>query len=420
MRLVQGLRCRECGADYPCQPLQVCEHCFGPVEVVYDLAAVGRSLSRERIAARPRNLWRYRELLPVAGEPTIGPHSGCTPLVRADRLAAALGVRELWLKDDSVNHPTFSYKDRVVPVALAAARELGFDTVACASTGNLANSVAAHAARAGLDCFLFIPDGLEPGKVVGSSIHAARTVAVRGTYDDVNRLCSELADRHRWAFVNITLRPYYIEGAKTVGYEIAEQLGWTLPRHVVVPVAGGTLLPRLRRAFAELQAVGLVDAPMARIHAAQAAGCAPVVRAVHAGTDVVEPVRPDTLATSIAIGNPADGWDVLQTLRETGGWAEAASDAEIVEAIQLLARTEGIFTEPAGGATLAATRKLVAQGRIPSDESIVVCITGSGYKTLEAVRAGVAPPAVIDARLSDFDRLLDGLAPRPRLAAGGH
>ena len=418
MAYVQGLRCRECGADYPHEPLHVCEQCFGPLEVQYDYAAIGRALSREAIAARPRNLWRYRELLPVTREPVVGPHSGCTPLVRADRLAAALGVRELWVKDDSVNHPSFSYKDRVVSVAISKAIEFGFDTVSCASTGNLANSVSAHAARAGLNCFIFIPDDLEQGKVLGSAIYGPRTVAIRGNYDDVNRLCSEIADKYRWAFVNINLRPYYTEGAKTYGYEVAEQLGWTLPKHIVVPTAGGTILPKIHKAFAELQDVGLVDAPMAKIYSAQAAGCAPVVRAMHRGTDLIEPVKPDTIAKSIAIGNPADGYYVLQTLRETGGWAEAATDPEIVDAIHLLARTEGIFTEPAGGTTVAVTRKLIEQGRIPRDESIVISVTGNGYKTLEAVRASVASPFVIDARLQDFDQLFDSLAPAARRAAG--
>ncbi len=414
---VEGLRCRECGAEYAREPLHVCEQCFGPLEVVYDYPAIARALTRAAIAARPRNLWRYRELLPVTREPRVGPHSGCTPLVRAERLAAALGAREVWVKDDSVNHPTFSYKDRVVSVAISAAMELDFTTVSCASTGNLANSVSAHAARAGLPCVIFIPDDLEQGKILGSAIYGPHTVAVRGNYDDVNRLCSEIADKYRWAFVNINLRPYYTEGAKTCGFEIAEQLGWTPPRHIVVPTAGGTLLPKIARAFDELRLVGLLDAPSPAIHTAQAAGCAPVVQALHRGTDVIEPVKPDTIASSIAIGNPADGYDVLRTVRGSGGWGEAASDAEIVEALHLLARTEGIFTEPAGGTTVAVTKKLIDQGRIPRDESIVICITGNGYKTLEAVRASVAQPTVIDARLQDFDRLYDSLVPAARRAA---
>ena len=419
MAYVQGLRCRECGADYPHEPLHVCEQCFGPLEVVYDYAAIGRAMTREVIEARPRNLWRYRELLPLTGDPVVGPYSGFTPLVRADRLAAALGVKELYVKDDSVNHPTFSYKDRVVSVAISKAIEFGFDTVSCASTGNLANSVSAHAARAGLNCFIFIPDNLEQGKVIGSAIYGPRTVGIRGNYDDVNRLCSEIADKYRWAFVNINIRPFYTEGAKTYGFEVAEQLGWTLPKHIVVPTAGGTILPKIARAFSELQDIGLIDAPMPKIYSAQAAGCAPVVHAMHRGTDLIEPVKPDTIATSIAIGNPADGYYVLEALRESGGWAEAATDEEIVDAIHLLARTEGIFTEPAGGTTVAVTRKLIEQGRIPRDESIVISVTGNGYKTLEAVTESVASPFVIDARLQDFDHLYDSFAPAARRAAGG-
>jgi len=417
MSYVLGLRCRECGADYPHEPLHVCEHCFGPLEVAYDYPAIARALSREAIASRPRNLWRYRELLPAPRDPVVGPHSGFTPLVKADRLAAALGVDELYIKDDSVNHPTFSYKDRVVSVAISNAVEFGFDTVSCASTGNLANSVSAHAARAGLDCFIFIPDDLEQGKIIGSAIYGPRTVAIRGNYDDVNRLCSEIADKYRWAFVNINLRPYYTEGAKTYGFEIAEQLGWRLPRHVVVPTAGGTILPKVAKAFAELEAVGLVSGPQPRIYSAQASGCAPVVSALHRGTDVIEPVKPHTIAKSIAIGNPADGYYVLKALRESGGWAESVTDDEIVAGIHLLARTEGIFTEPAGGTTVGVTKKLIELGRIPRHESIVISITGNGYKTLEAVSASVARPFVIDARLQEFDALYAELAPPARRAA---
>jgi threonine synthase len=328
-----------------------------------------------------------------------------TPLVKADRLAAALGVKELYVKDDSVNHPTFSYKDRVVSVAISKARELGFEVVSCASTGNLANSVSAHAARAGLACFIFIPDDLEQGKIIGSAIYGPHTIGIRGNYDDVNRLCSEIADNYRWAFVNINIRPYYTEGAKTYGFEIAEQLGWRFPQHVIIPTAGGTILPKVAKAFHELREVGLADGPMPKIYSAQAAGCAPVIHALHRGTDVIEPVKPDTIAKSIAIGNPADGYYVLHAVRESGGWGDAATDEEIVDAIQLLARTEGIFTEPAGGTTVAVTKKLIDQGRIPRDESIVIGVTGNGYKTLEAVAGSVATPFVIDARLRDFDAL---------------
>ncbi len=404
MSYVKGLRCRECGAESPIAPLHVCDTCFGPLEVVYDYAAIGRVLTRERIASRPRNLWRYRELLPIEGEPQVGLHSGFTPLVRADRLAAALGVRELYVKDDSVNHPTFSYKDRVVSVAISKAMEFGFDTVSCASTGNLANSVSAHAARAGLACYIFIPDDLEQGKVIGSTIYGPRAIAVRGNYDDVNRLCSEVADKYGWAFVNINMRPYYTEGAKTYGFEVAEQLGWQLPRHIVVPTAGGTILPKVAKAFRELLDLGLAEGDF-KIYSAQAAGCAPVIQALHKRTELIAPVKPATIAKSIAIGNPADGYYVLKAVRDSGGWGEAVTDEEIVEGIRLLARTEGIFTEPAGGTTVAVTKKLIEQGRIPRDESIVVAITGNGYKTLEAVLDSVAQPFRIPARLADFDEL---------------
>jgi threonine synthase len=416
MSCVTGLRCRECGQPYPIEPLHVCETCFGPLEVVYDYAAVARTLTREAIAQRPRNLWRYRELLPVSGEPRIGLHSGFTPLVRADRLATVLGVTELYIKDDSVNHPTFSYKDRVVSVAISKAIEFGFDTVSCASTGNLANSVSAHAARAGLNCFIFIPHDLESGKVVGSAIYGPRTIAIRGNYDDVNRLCSEVADKYGWAFVNINIRPYYTEGAKTYGFEVAEQLGWRLPQHIVVPTAGGTILPKVAKAFHEFVQLGLVENTPVKIYSAQAAGCAPVINALHRGSDLITPVKPNTIAKSIAIGNPADGYYVLQAVRESGGWGEAVTDAEIVDAIKLLARTEGIFTEPAGGTTVAVTKKLIEQGRIPRNESIVISITGNGYKTLEAVRDNVEQPFTIDARLSDFEQLYRQLNTAPAAA----
>jgi threonine synthase len=418
MSTVIGLKCRECGADYPKVAAHVCETCFGPLEVVYDYKAVARCMTRAVVESRPLNLWRYRELLPIDGEPTVGLHSGFTPLVRADRLARALGVQELWVKDDSVNHPTFSYKDRVVSVSISKAAELGFDTVSCASTGNLANSVSAHAARAGLSCYVFIPNDLEKGKVIGSAIYGPRVVAIKGNYDDVNRLCSEIADKYGWAFVNVNIRPYYTEGAKTYGFEIAEQLGWHLPKHVVIPTAGGTILPKVGKAFKELREIGLVDDPMPAIYSAQAAGCAPVIQALHRGADLITPVKPATIAKSIAIGNPADGYYVLKAVRETGGWGEAVTDAEIVDAIRLLARTEGIFTEPAGGTTVAVTKKLVEQGRIPRDESIVVCVTGNGYKTLEAVDGAVEQPFTIGSRLAEFDDLyarLDG-APSKRAA----
>src|SRR5215471_4797366 len=360
MSYVTGLKCRECGQEYPVSPLHVCEMCFGPLEVAYDYGAIKAVISRETIERRPQNLWRYRELLPIEGEPEIGPYSGFTPFLRAERLGAELGIRELYIKDDTVNHPTLSYKDRVVSVAISKAREFGFKTVSCASTGNLATAVAAHAARAGLQCVIFMPEGVEAGKIVGSTIYGAEVIIIRGNYDDVNRLCSEIADKYGWAFVNINLRPYYTEGAKTFGFELAEQLGWRLPQHVVLPTAGGTILPKVAKAFKELKEVSLLRDGECRVHCAQAAGAAPVIHALHKGADLITPVKPDTIAKSIAIGNPADGFYVLGAVRESGGWGEVASDAEIIDSIKLLARTEGVFAEPAGGTTVAVTRKLVA------------------------------------------------------------
>ena len=419
MSFVTGLQCRECGKQYPQEPLHVCENCFGPLEIQYDYPAITAKMNRGTIASRERNLWRYRELLPIDGEPQVGLYSGFTPLVRAHRLAEVLGVRELYVKDDSVNHPTFSYKDRVVSVAISKAIEFGFDTVSCASTGNLANSVAAHAAKAGLDCYVFIPDGLEQGKIIGSAIYGPKTVAVKGNYDDVNRLCSEIGDKYGWAFVNVNLRPYYSEGAKTHGFEVAEQLGWKLPKHIVVASAGGTILPKLAKGFKELVKVGLVEDTGCKIYSAQAAGCAPIIQALHKGADLVSPVKPNTIASSIAIGNPADGYYVIQAVQESGGWGESVTDEEILEGIKLLARTEGIFTEPAGGTEVAVTRKLIESGRIPRDESIVISITGNGYKTLEAVAKSVEKPYTINATLENFDELFRALTPAGSVKAAG-
>ena len=401
-----GLRCSLCKAAFPAEALYVCDKCLGPLEATYDLDGIGRRVTRELIAARPHNLWRYREFLPIEGEPRTGFHTGWTPLVRAGRLGRELGLRELYLKDDSVNHPTLSYKDRVVSVAATRAVELGVTIFGCASTGNLGNSVAAHAGRLGLDCYVFIPHDLEPGKVLGSSVAGPHVVAIDGTYDDVNRLCTQVGDRYGWGFANINLRAYYAEGAKTYGFEIVEQLGWRFPQHVVSPVAGGTLLPRIGRGFGELRDVGLADGPLPRIHAAQAAGCAPVIHALENGLEHPEPVRPDTIAKSIAIGNPADGYHVLQTVRGSGGSGAAVSDAEILDAIALLARTEGIFTEPAGGTTLAAAMRLIRDGVIPRDESVVVCITGNGYKTADAMAGAVPGPRRIGRSLREFEAFL--------------
>ncbi len=408
MSHMTGLQCHLCQATYPAEALWVCEKCLGPLEVVYDYDAVRKNISRSVIEARPTNLWRYRELLPIEGEPRTGLHSGFTPLVRSERLAQRLGVRELYLKDDSVNHPTFSYKDRVVSVAATRAVELGFQVFGCASTGNLANSVSSHAARLGLECYVFIPHDLEPNKVLGSAIYNPHLVSIRGTYDDVNRLCTQIAEKYGWGFANINLRSYYAEGAKTYGFEIAEQLGWRFPQHVVSPVAGGTLLPRIMRGFREFKKVGLVDGPLPKIHAAQAAGCAPVVRALEDGLDFPDPVKPNTIAKSIAIGNPADGFQVLSTVRSSGGSGAMVSDDQILKAIHLLAETEGIFTEPAGGTTLAATLQLLERGVIPRDESIVIGITGNGYKTSEVVRDRVVRPVQLGRSLQEFDAFLAG------------
>ncbi len=384
----------------------MCDQCLGPLEVAYDYKKVRASLTKEKIEGRANSLWRYLELLPVEGPPRSGLHSGFTPLVRAERLARQLGVRELYIKDDSVNHPTFSYKDRVVSVAATRAVELGFTTLACASTGNLANSVAAHAARLGLECYVFIPNDLEAGKVLGSAIYNPHLVAVQGNYDDVNRLCTQIADKYGWGFVNINLRAYYAEGAKTLGFEIVEQLGWKYPQHVVSPVAGGTLLPRIGRAFYELREVGLAEGNLPKIHAAQASGSAPVIRALRDGLDYPKPEKPRTIAKSIAIGNPADGFQVLQTVRSSGGSGTMVSDDKILDAVELLARTEGIFTEPAGGTTLAAAQTLIEEGVIPRDESIVVCITGNGYKTVEVMQERTTPPTVVGRSFGEFEKFL--------------
>jgi threonine synthase len=395
-----------CKTAFPAEAIYVCDQCLGPLEPVYDYAAV--RVTRDEIARRTKSIWRYRELLPITGEPRTGFHSGFTPLVRCTRLAERLGVRELYVKDDSVNHPTLSYKDRVVSVAATRAAELGLDVLACASTGNLANSVAAHAARLGLECCVFIPDNLEAGKVLGSAIFGPTIVAVAGNYDDVNRLCTQVADRYGWGFVNINLRSYYAEGAKTVGFEIVEQLGWRYPDHIVSPVAGGTLLPRIARGLRELREVGLVEGELPKIHAAQAAGCAPVVRALDAGLEHPELVRPDTIAKSIAIGNPADGYQVLQTVRATGGAGTAVSDDQIVDAIRLLAETEGIFTEPAGGTTLGGTIDLIQRGVIGPDDSVVVCVTGNGYKTAEVVAGRLAEPVRLGRGFREFEAWWEG------------
>ena len=413
MSFVRGLTCKECGTAYPVTPRMICDECFGPVEVSYDYAAMRGVVTRERIESGPRSLWRYRDLLPIEGEPRAGLRSGYTPLVRAERLGRELGVRELYLKDDSANYPTFSYKDRVVAVAVTRAIEFGFDTVGCASTGNLAHAVAAHAAAAGLSAVIFIPHDLEAGKVVATLVFGPRLVKVRGNYDDVNRLCTEIADEYGWAIVNVNLRPYYTEGAKTHGFEIAEQLGWRLPKHTVVPVAGGTILPKVWKAYREFIDLGLVADDGPRIHAAQAKGCNPVARAIESGADTFQPQKPNTIAKSIAIGNPADGPYAIRVVRDSGGFAASASDGEILDAVERLARTEGIFTEPAGGTTLACAIKLIESGRIPRDEPVCVSITGNGLKTIEVQQGRLPEVPVIEARLEAFA----AIAAPPKTAA---
>ena len=406
MSYVLGLKCKECGHRVPVSPVHVCEACFGPYEVEYDYASMKGKVTRASIEAGPKSLWRYKDLLPV-DRPVTGFHSGFTPLKRADRLAKELGCPQLWIKDDSCNYPTYSYKERVVSIAISKAVEFGFDTVGCASTGNLANSVASHAAQAGLRCFVMIPHDLEQGKVLGSLIFGPTVVRIRGTYDDVNRLCTEIADKYGWAIVNVNLRPYYTEGAKTYGFEIAEQLGWKLPQHTIVPTAGGTILPKIYKAYKEFIELGLVEDNHPKIYSAQAAGCNPVVKAIQSGSDIIEPQKPNTIAKSIAIGNPADGYYAANVVRDSHGWGESATDREIVDAIKLLAELEGIWTEPAGGTTLAVAMKLIQSGRIPRNESIVVSITGNGLKTQEVVVNELVQPRVIEAKLNEFDELLE-------------
>jgi threonine synthase len=405
MGRIEGLRCRECSREYPAEPLHVCEFCFAPLEVVYDYDAIATRITRASVAEGPRSIWRYAELLP-GGDERVDLGAGFTPLVRAPRLGAALGLEDLWIKNDTAN-PTHSFKDRVVSVALTVAREFGFGVVACASTGNLANAVAAHAAAAGLEAYIFVPADLEQPKIVGTAIYGPKLVAVKGTYDDVNRLCSEIAGEYPWAFVNVNLRPYYAEGSKSLAFEIAEQLGWRAPGHVVVPIASGSLLTKIKRGLDELVRVGLLDGHETRISGAQATGCSPVSTAFKAGLEHVRPVRPDTIAKSLAIGNPADGYYAIKAVRDTGGAIEDVSDPDVVEGIALLARTEGIWAETAGGVVVAALRKLVSAGAVRPEERTVALITGDGLKTVEAVVALAGPAMIIPPRLDDFSSALE-------------
>jgi len=404
---MRALKCRECGREYPLEATHVCEFDFGPLEVAYDYDKIKKSMKKAALARRPQTMWRFRELLPVANEPTVGTRVGYTPLIKADRLAKWLGVREAWVKNDAVNYPTLSFKDRVVSVALSRAKELGFETVACASTGNLANSVAANAAAAGLDSFVFIPADLEEGKILNSLIYGARVVGIRGHYDEVNRLCAEIAGKYGWAFVNVNMRPYYAEGSKSMAYEIAEQLDWKLPQHTVVPMASGSLLTKIHKGYQELIKLGLAKDSKPAVHGAQATGCSPISAAYKQGMDFFKPVKPATIAKSLAIGTPADGFYALKVMKETGGAADDVTDDEIREAMSALAECEGIFTETAGGVTVGTAKKLVASGKIPAEDSVVLCVTGNGLKTLDAVQRHVGKPAEIKPSLREFEQLIE-------------
>jgi len=400
------LRCRECHKSWGNQPRSICDDCFSPLEVFYDYEAVRGTFTRESIAARAPDMWRYAELLPLPQGYRPSLPVGFTPLLQAPQLGARLGAKNLFIKNDAVCLPTLSFKDRVVAVALAQARSFGFDTVACSSTGNLANSVAAQAARNGFKAWIFIPADLEPAKILGTQVFGARLVRIAGSYDQVNRLCSQIADEHRWGFVNVNLRPYYAEGSKTVGFEIAEQLGWRLPDNVVVPMAGGSLITKIKKAFDELIQLGLVEAKSVKLFGAQASGCSPISTAVKGGNAEIEPQKPATLARSLAIGNPADGHYAIKAITKSGGWAEDVPDPEMIESIQLLAETEGIFTETAGGVTTGCARKLYGQGRIAPEETTVLCITGNGLKTTDVLAGKYEVEEPIRPKVTEFETFL--------------
>jgi threonine synthase len=404
---MKALKCRECGREYPLEATHVCEFDFGPLEVAYDYNRIGKSLTKKNIESRPHTMWRYRELLPVAQDPTVGFQVGFTPIVKADRLARRLGIRELWIKNDAVNYPTLSFKDRVVSVALSRAREMGFTTVACASTGNLANSVAANAAAAGLKAYVFIPADLEQGKIINSLIYNAQVIGIKGHYDEVNRLCAEIAGKFGWAFVNVNMRPYYAEGSKSMGFEIMEQLGWRVPQHTVVPMASGSLLTKIHKSYQEFTKLGLVEESNYKVHGAQATGCSPISSAQKAGLDFFKAVKPNTIAKSLAIGTPADGFYALRVMRDTNASAEDVTDDEIREGMKMLAECEGIFTETAGGVTVGVAKKLIDTGKIGPNDSAVLCITGNGLKTLEAMVGHVGKPREIKPSLREFEALLD-------------
>jgi len=405
MAKLKGLKCRECKREYPIEPIHVCEFCFGPLEVNYDYDYIKSTISKESISKGPKSLWRYIDLLPVEN-PTVGLTAGFTPLKKADKLGKILGLKNLYIKDDSVNHPTLSFKDRVVSVALSKAKEFGFDTGACASTGNLANSVAAHCAQSDLNCYVFIPANLESQKIIGSLVFNPTVVAVNGNYDDVNRLCSEIANDLGWAFVNINIRPYYAEGSKTLAFETIEQLGWIAPDAIVAPAASGSLITKIYKGIEEFYKVGLIDKYNTRVYGAQALGCSPIAQAFKEGLDFVKPVKPNTIAKSIAIGNPADGIYALDVVRKTGGIWETADDNEIIEGMKLLAQTEGIFTETAGGTTIAVLKKLAQQGQFKPDEIVVAYITGNGYKTMEVLEGKLNETIHINPTLKEFKEVV--------------
>ncbi len=413
MSKIKALKCKECGQETPAVAKHVCEFCFGPLEVVYDYDAIRKEISREKIESRPRTLWRYWDLLPVETREPVTLGEGFTPLFKSRNLGKMLGLKNLYFKNDTVN-PTFSFKDRVVTVALTRSRELGFDTVACASTGNLAGAVAAYGSVGGFRTFVFIPADLEKGKVVGAGVYDPIIVGVKGNYDDVNRLCAEVADQYRWAFVNVNIRPYYAEGSKTLGFEVAEQLGWRAPDHVVVPAASGSLLTKIYKGLGEFHQLGLIPEFHTKISVAQAAGCSPIVTAIKEKSDIVKPVIPHTIAKSIAIGNPADGYYASKVVQKTGGSGESVTDDEIVEGIKLLAKHEGVFAETAGGTTVAVLKKLVELGRIERDETVVAYITGNGLKTQEAVAEKVSKPHLIDAQINQFRDLYDSIVKSKR------
>ncbi len=401
MSYIKGLFCKECGREYPAEPLNVCDFCFGPLEVTYDYDAISKVISREKIAHGPHTLWRYHDLLPADVDNAVDINAGFTPLIKAKNLAKSLGLDELYIKNDSVN-PSFSFKDRVVAIASTKALEFGFDTLACASTGNLAGSVAAHAARAGMRAFVFIPSDLERGKILGAAVYGSNLIAVDGSYDDVNRLCSELSDNYNWAFVNINMRPYYAEGSKTLGFEVAEQLGWKAPDNCIVPGASGSLFTKIWKGLNEFSSIGLIDSVSTRMFLGQAQGCSPIVTAFDGNDFAIRPVKPNTIAKSLAIGNPADGYYALKVLEETKGSAYAVPEEDVVQGIKDLAEMEGIFTEPAGGVVVATLKHLAKTGQIKPGETTVAFITGNGYKTQEVIE-DVARPILIKPTFAAFE-----------------